>query len=50
MPRTVQEILDHADELAQRFEEYEPSAEDERDLRVFAACPVSGDGPHRCLV
>jgi hypothetical protein len=37
MPRTVQEILDHADELAQRFEDYEPSAEDERDPRVFAA-------------
>jgi hypothetical protein len=37
MPRTVQEILDHAEELAQRFEDYEPSAEDERDPRVFAA-------------
>jgi hypothetical protein len=36
-PGTVQEILDHADELAQRFEDYEPSVEDERDPRVFAA-------------
>ncbi len=35
MPRTVQEILDHADELARRFEDYEPSAGDERDLAVF---------------
>lgn len=31
MPRTVQEILDHADELARRFEEYEPDADDKRD-------------------
>lgn len=31
MPRSVQEILDHADELAKRFEDYEPSPEDERD-------------------
>jgi hypothetical protein len=36
MPRTVQDILDHADELAKRFENYEPSAADERDPEVFA--------------
>lgn len=35
MPRTVQEILDHADGLAKRFEDYEPSASDERDPQVF---------------
>jgi hypothetical protein len=29
MPRTLQEILDHADELAERFENYEPT-DDER--------------------
>lgn len=29
MPRTIQEILDHADELAQRFEDYEPADDDE---------------------
>ena len=29
MPRSMQDILDHADELAKRFEEYEPSPEDE---------------------
>jgi hypothetical protein len=29
MPRSVQEILDHADELAKRFEDYEPSPDDE---------------------
>ena len=37
MPRSVQEILDHADELARRFETFEPAAEDERDAEVFAA-------------
>lgn len=30
MPRPIQEILDHADELAKRFEDYEPRADDER--------------------
>ena len=29
MPRSVQDILDHADELAKRFEHYEPSPDDE---------------------
>jgi hypothetical protein len=36
MPRTIKDILDHADELAKRFEGYEPSATDERDPAVFA--------------
>lgn len=31
MPRTVEEILAHADELAARFESYEPNPEDELD-------------------
>jgi hypothetical protein len=35
MPRTIKDILDHADELAKRFEDYEPSATDERDPAVF---------------
>jgi hypothetical protein len=35
MPRSVQDILDHADELAKRFEDYEPSSADERDPEVF---------------
>ena len=30
MPRSIQDILDHADELAERFEEYEPGEGDER--------------------
>lgn len=29
MPRSVHDILDRADELAKRFEDYEPSADDE---------------------
>ena len=29
MPRSLQDILDHADELAKRFEDYEPSPDDE---------------------
>ena len=31
MPRSVDDILKHADELARRFEDYEPHAQDERD-------------------
>lgn len=37
MPRSVQDILDHADELAKRFEDYEPADGDERDPAVFTA-------------
>lgn len=32
MPRSIQEILDRADELAQRFESYEPDEADERPV------------------
>jgi hypothetical protein len=32
MPRSIQEILDHADELAKRFEDYEPDPSDERPV------------------
>lgn len=32
MPRSLQEVLEHADELARRFEEYEP-----KDVRTAAA-------------
>ena len=37
MPRTVQDILDHADELTSRFESYEPTPQDERDPEAFVA-------------
>lgn len=37
MPRTVEEILAHADELAARFENYEPSEADELDLTAVNA-------------
>ena len=35
MPRSIQEILDHADELAQTFEDYEPAAGDERPVEEY---------------
>ncbi len=35
MPRTIQEILDHADDLAKRFEEYEPVDSDERSVAEY---------------
>ena len=35
MPRSLQEILDHGDELAQRFENYEPKGEDERPVEEY---------------
>jgi hypothetical protein len=37
MPRSVEEILAHADELAQRFEDYEPDPADERDVAAISA-------------
>lgn len=37
MPRTVEEILAHADELAARFENYEPSDADEVDVEALHA-------------
>ena len=35
MPRSIQEILDHADELAKRFEDYEPDPADERPVEEY---------------
>ena len=34
MPRSVDEILAHADELASRFEKYDPQPADEVDVQV----------------
>ena len=39
MPRTVEEILTHADELAARFEQYEPQPEDELDVDAKTVLP-----------
>jgi hypothetical protein len=36
MPRTVDEILAHADELAARFEDYEPNESDELNIDAVA--------------
>ena len=35
MPRSIQDILDHADELAERFEDYEPTEGDERPVEEY---------------
>ena len=35
MPRSIQEILDHADELAKKFEDHEPEASDERPVEEY---------------
>jgi len=35
MPRSIQEILDHADQLAHRFETYEPAQGDERPVEEY---------------
>lgn len=35
MPRSIQEILEHADELADRLEHYEPSPADERPVEEY---------------
>ncbi|HVE46293.1 MAG TPA: hypothetical protein VNA57_06060 [Acidimicrobiales bacterium] len=35
MPRSIQEILDHGDELARRFEDYEPRPSDERPVEEY---------------
>lgn len=35
MARSIQDILDHADELAARFEDYEPQPGDERPVGEY---------------
>jgi len=35
MPRSLQQILDHADAIAQRFESYEPVDGDERPVEEY---------------
>ncbi len=35
MPQSIQDILDHADELAQRFEDYVPSEGDEVPMEEY---------------
>jgi hypothetical protein len=35
MPRSIQDILDHADELVERFEKYEPGEGDERPVEEY---------------
>jgi hypothetical protein len=35
MPRSIQDNLDHADEIAERFENYEPEPGDERPVEEY---------------
>lgn len=35
MPRSIREILDHADQLAERCEAYEPVSDDERPVEEY---------------
>lgn len=35
MPRSIQEILDQADELAKRFEDYEPGEDDQVPVEEY---------------
>lgn len=37
MPRSTKDILAHADDLAKRFEDYEPREEDRRNPAALAA-------------
>jgi hypothetical protein len=37
MPRTIQEILDHAEDLARRFENYDPETQDSRETAALDA-------------
>jgi len=36
MPRSMQEIIDTAEDLADRFESYEPDSADQRDITPLA--------------
>lgn len=47
MPRSIQDILDHADELAARFENYEPEPGDERSVEEY--CLSVPPSPERAV-
>jgi hypothetical protein len=52
MPRTMQEILDHADELAHRFEEHEPvdgEIHDATPLRALRAAVIERSRAERTV-
>lgn len=45
MPRTLQEIFDHGDELARRFADHEPDPEHTHDADALAKGPRAGACP-----
>ena len=52
MPRSVEDILKHAEKLAKRFEDYEPEAGDERDpdaARALRQAVVSRSDAERSI-
>jgi hypothetical protein len=51
MPRTIQEILDHADELASRFERHEPGeVRDATDLAIVREAVLDRAATERVLM
>lgn len=52
MPRTIQEILDHADEIAARFEAFEPVDEgrDATMLRRLLAAVIARSDADRAVI
>ncbi|MGH3544543.1 MAG: hypothetical protein ACRDPW_01205 [Mycobacteriales bacterium] len=53
MPRSLQEIIAHADQLAKKFEDYEPKSEDERPIMPLymlrAAAKARADAERQIL-
>jgi hypothetical protein len=45
MPRSIQEILDYADELAKSFEDYDPAEGDQVPVEVSIATCSPDPGP-----
>jgi hypothetical protein len=44
MPKTLKQLEAHAESLAERFMNYEPRAEDERDPHLYRALYVAVEG------
>jgi hypothetical protein len=44
MPKTLKQLEEHAESLAERFMNYEPRPEDERDPRLYRALYAAVEG------
>lgn len=49
MPRSENDILENGDELARRFEEYEPRPEDRLDPAVYLALREAASQPEHVI-